>query len=244
MPIMNPDLNSKHSATPGTAGGRKAGQALQALIPLFVLVFCGIPQTFHTSSLWAAQDAPADAAATPDAADSAEEAARRAAESVDPAAAEPAAPTADADKPAADIDPGIDPVKGFAPEFKIRDEWPLPDYDEKKMRSQMSVILGSGKFNNTDEERLLELYIKFQLARLTHESERSRLRYHKDTIIKQLKNTQPPLVTSNEIHDKYLDILITEIPKLFNNNIYVREAAAVILENMSLRDPLYTNPDG
>jgi len=252
---MNPDLNSKHSATPGTACGRKAGQALQALIPLFVLLcygsslLCGITLTSQSSSLWAAQDSPAEPAA-PSAEDTAEEAARRAAESVDPVAAEPAAPAvgtdkpaAEADKPAADVTPQIDPVKGFAPEFKIKNEWPLPDYDERKMRAQMLVILGSGKFNNPDDERLLELYIKFQVARLTLVSERAKLKYHKDTLIKQLKNTQPPLVPSYEVHDKYLDVLITEIPKLFDNNIYVREAAAVILENMTFRDAPLVNPN-
>ncbi|MCA9094418.1 MAG: hypothetical protein KDA68_13090 [Planctomycetaceae bacterium] len=245
---MNPDLNSKHSATPGTAGGWKTGQALQALIPLFVFLcygsslLFGITLTSQSSTLWAAQDAPAEPA-VPSAADSAEEAARRAAESVDPAAAEPTAPAADADKPAADADPEIDPVKGFAPEFKIKDEWPLPDYNERKMRAQMLVILGSGKFNSPDDERLLELYIKFQVARLTQVSERAKLKYHKDTIIKQLRNSQPPLVPSYEVHDKYLDVLITELPKLFNNNIYVREAAAVILENMTLRDAPFVNPN-
>lgn len=213
-----------------------AGPTLRMRHFAVIAIFFGTLLALQPAALFAAQGGAEDPAA------SAEEAARKAAEEATPPAGAAEEDSKPADTEANPDDLGADAIKGIAPEFKIKDEWPLPDFDDKKYRTQILTILSSGTFNNTDEERLLELYIKFQLARMTHESERDKLRAHKDTILKNLKNTQPPIVTSYEVHDKYLDILISEIPKLFKNQIYVREAAAVILEHMNLRDASQLDP--
>jgi len=168
-----------------------------------------------------------------------EEARKAAAESEGTAGGEKPAEGAGSTEPGEGSEEGageIDPIQGLPPEYKIKEEWPLPDFDERKLRTQINTILTAGEFSSPDEERLIEEYIKFQLARITLESERSRLRFHKDNLIKQLRGTQPPQVTSLEVHEKYLDVLSSELPKLFKNNFYVRQVAAVILENMNQRD--------
>lgn len=216
--------------------------APRVLIPGLVL-FC-----FFAVGTSHAQDKPATppAAAETPAAPTEEDLAKQAAEGAEKApAAETPATEADPGKPAAAAEAAeqIEPIKGLPPEFKIKDEWPLPPFDERKMRSQVTAILGSGQFNNPDEERLLQLWIEYQLARLTLESERGKLKFHKDTIIKQLRQTQPPNVASLKVHDRYIEILTEKIPPLFKNNFYVREAAAIILENLNVRDIELGNTD-